>query len=116
MRMPELSREGAGEGGSKQLLLVLAGPAFGQGAREMFVRATGGDAPARRAVDEPDLEEERLVDVFAGVRLLADGGGQRPPAHGGAPRLVPEGAEVLAAHPREACAGPPQQGAVSGRE
>src|SRR5258706_12826994 len=99
MRMPGLSRGGArGCRVSKQLLLVRAGPAFGQGAREVLVRAPGRDAPPGRAVDEPDLQEEGLVDVLDGVRLLADGRGQRAHAHGPAPELVDDGEEELAVH------------------
>jgi len=44
---------------------------------EMIVRELRGDASARRAVEKPDLHEERLVDFFDGVRFLGQHGGQR---------------------------------------
>ena len=57
------------------------GSAFGQGPAEVLVGAAGGDAAARRAVEEADLQQVGLVDVLDGVRLLADGRGQRAHAH-----------------------------------
>ena len=43
----------------------------------MGARQVGGDPALRRAVDEPEPEQERLVDVLDRLDLLGQHGGQR---------------------------------------
>ena len=62
----------------------------------MLVGAAGGDSPRGRAVEEPDLEEVRLVDVLDGVGLFADRGGEGAHADRTAAELVDDGEQELA--------------------
>ena len=54
------------------------------------------DAPARRAIEEADLDQERLVDVLDRVLLLADRRGDRVQADRAAAELVDDRAQQLA--------------------
>src|SRR5262245_41897013 len=52
---------------------------------EVAIRARRRDATAGRAIQEANLDQKRLVNVFDGVFFFADGGGDRvetdrPPA------------------------------------
>ena len=42
---------------------------------EVVVGAGGRHPPTRSAVEKPDLDQERLVDILDRLFLLADGGG-----------------------------------------
>src|SRR5881397_3958110 len=53
----------------------LAGPWRRQ--PEMTVCRFGGDPPSRSALDEPQLQQVRIVDVFDRLGLLPHRGGQR---------------------------------------
>src|SRR5271165_1141464 len=48
---------------------------------EIFKRAIGRHAPARRPVDKAQLHQIRLIDLFNGVRLLVNGSRNRVHAH-----------------------------------
>ena len=43
----------------------------------MLVGAAGGDPPARRALEEAQLKQERLVDILDRIDLLGQRGRQR---------------------------------------
>jgi hypothetical protein len=62
----------------------------------VLVGARGGDAAARRAVDEPDLQEVGFVDVLERAGILADRRGERGDADRAAAELVDDGEEELA--------------------
>ena len=62
----------------------------------MFVREAGGDAAARGAVEEADLDEEGLVDLFEGILLFGEGGGEGVEADGATVVLFDDGAEEAA--------------------
>src|ERR671924_1001372 len=51
-------------------------------------RSLRGDATPRCALEEPELEQVRLVDVLDGVGLLSDGGSERRQAHRTAAELL----------------------------
>src|SRR3954467_7271307 len=59
----------------EQSLLLGGGVRVGRIEPEVTIRLGGGDATARSALEEPILDEERLVDFLEGARVLADGGG-----------------------------------------
>ena len=59
----------------------------------------GRGAPARGALDQPALEQIRLVDVLDRVLLLADGDGQGREAHRTAAELLADRAQDLAVEP-----------------
>ena len=50
--------------------------AAGHGQAEVFIGKARGYPPARRAVEESDLNEEWLVDLFECVMLFGQGCGQ----------------------------------------
>src|SRR5918912_3068268 len=62
----------------------------------------GDDAAARRALDEPELEEVRLVDVLDRLLLLAEGDGERREPHRPAAELDRDRLEQLAVGALEA--------------
>src|SRR5438132_4389371 len=62
----------------------------------------GDDAAARRALDEAELEEIRLVDVLDRLLLLAEGDGERGETDGPAAELDRDRLEQLAIGPLEA--------------
>ena len=63
---------------------------------EVAVAGLGDDAAARRAVDEAELDEVRLVDVLDGVARLADGSGECVEADGAARELLDHRAQHAA--------------------
>src|SRR2546430_2228246 len=64
-------------------------------APQVLVGAPGGDAPARGALEEAELDQVRLVDVHNGVLFLA--GGRRP--RGDPPPPAPELVDGRQPHP-----------------
>ena len=84
---------GLGDGGAREVVDEVGDPHDGTQAREgseqgalgrlgavhpeMGIGPLGGDATSRGALQEPRLEEERLVGVLDGLGLFADGDGQR---------------------------------------
>ncbi len=62
----------------------------------MLVGEAGGDAAAWGAVEEADLDEEGFVDLFEGVLLFGEGGGEGVEADGAAVVLFDDGAEETA--------------------
>ena len=67
----------------------------------MGERGVGGHAAARRAHEEPLLEQVGLVDVLDRVGLLADRHRERRQAHRAAAELLADGAQDLAVEPVE---------------
>ena len=63
---------------------------------EVFVGEAGGDAAAGGAVEEADLDEEGFVDLFEGVLLLGEGGGEGVEADWAAVVLLYDGAQEAA--------------------
>src|SRR5688572_26534624 len=63
---------------------------------QMLVSAPRGDPPARRALQETLLDEERLVEVLDRAALLADRRGDRLDAGRSAAVLLDDRAEDLA--------------------
>src|SRR6266567_1191457 len=70
----------------------------GEFAAEIFVRARGGDAPARGAVDQADLHEVGLVHLFDGVFFFGEHGGEGAEADGAAGILVQQRKHQVAVH------------------
>jgi hypothetical protein len=62
----------------------------------VFVGEAGGDAAAGGAVEEADLDEEGFVDLFEGVLLFGERGGQRVEADRAAVVFLDDGAEQAA--------------------
>ena len=62
----------------------------------MFVGEAGGDAAAGGAVEEADLDEEGFVDLFEGVLLFGQCGGEGVEADRPAVVLLDDGAEETA--------------------
>ena len=62
----------------------------------MAVGEAGGNAAAGGSVEEADLDEEGLVDLFEGVLLLGEGGGEGVEAYGAPVVLFDDGAEEAA--------------------
>src|SRR5215831_20147922 len=62
---------------------------------EVAVRAFSRHAAAGRPVQKAVLNQERLVNVFDGVLLFADRGGDAPNPHGTAAKFVDDRAEQL---------------------
>ncbi len=62
---------------------------------QVLVGVARGDAAPRRALQEPQLQQVRLVHVHDGVRLLADGGGDGVQTHRPAAELLDDGAQHL---------------------
>src|SRR5687768_10833954 len=79
---------------SEELLLRTRGPRHLP--LEVVVGELRRDSAPRRAVEEPDLQQEGLVDVLDGVGLLADRRRQRAHPHRPAAELVDDGEEQLA--------------------
>src|SRR5215469_809715 len=63
---------------------------------EVAVRAFSRHASAGRPVQKAVLDQKRLVDVFDGVLLFADRGGDAPDADGTAAELVDDRTQQLA--------------------
>ena len=63
---------------------------------EVLVGEAGGDAAAGGAVEEADLDEEGFVDLFEGVLLLGEGGGEGVEADRAAVVLFDDGAQEAA--------------------
>ena len=68
----------------------------------MLERGVRRDAPARCPVDEPLLQQVRLVDVFHRVRLFADRARDRLEADGATSELRADRSQNLAIHRVEA--------------
>src|SRR5437763_1644913 len=79
-----------------RLLLLRGGDA------EVFVCEARGGATARRSVEEADLNQVRLDDLFNGVLLLLQGGGHVREADGAALVLLNNHQEELSVHLVEA--------------
>ena len=62
----------------------------------MLIGEAGGDAAAGGAVEEADLDEEGLVDLFEGVLLFGERGGEGVEADGAAIVFLDDGAEEAA--------------------
>lgn len=62
----------------------------------MLIGEAGGYAAARGAVEEADLDEEGFVDLFEGVLLFGEGGGEGVEADGAAIVFFDDGAEQAA--------------------
>src|SRR6266545_1895103 len=63
---------------------------------EVVVGRFAGDAATRRALQEPDLDQIRLVEVFDGAAVLADRRRQRVEAGGAAVKALDDGGQQLA--------------------
>ena len=68
----------------------------GEGDAEVLVGEAGGDAAAWGAVEEADLDEEGFVDLFEGVLLFGEGGGEGVEADRAAVVLLDDGAQQAA--------------------
>src|SRR4029079_7615402 len=64
----------------------------------------GDHATARRALEEAELEQERLVDVFDGLCFLTERNRKRREPDGPAAELLHDGAKQLAVEAFEPCA------------
>src|SRR5271166_6673627 len=71
---------------------------------EMLVRQMCRNPSARRAVEKPNLDEERFVDLFYRIGLFGERRGQRVHAHRASLVLLDDGEQQLAVNFVEAMA------------
>ena len=66
---------------------------------EVLVGEAGGDAAAGGAIEEADLDEEGFVDLFEGVLLFGEGGGEGVEADWATVVLFYDGAQEASVSP-----------------